>query len=557
MNARCPHFSCRSWSLSGFLVLPLVLPLGLLAACGSGDGASPAWADAARRREAAVGQLLDLVRDDPAQRAAFLTAMPKGADLHSHLSGAISTERLIMWGGEDGLCVDPTSLVATQPPCSAKAVPLAKAAPGSPLYQQLLTAWSMEGFTGDVLTRHQHFFDAFNKFGAVTDNRKKDGTDEVVRRAAAQGEVHLELLVGLAGSKIGRLADQKLKSSAPWTDEYLSTARDTLIKDPQFQVAIHSAIEGLDQVWSELRARWRCDTPYAEPACELTVRYLIQGTRTQSREYVLGQWVFGFELAQVEPRVVGINLASPEEDTKSLQNYADEMKAVRFLSRHNQQTPGRSPVHVSLHAGELIPQVLPVTTGGPQDFLFHIRQAVEVAGAERIGHSADILGEAQVPGTDALELLEEMARKGVMVEACLTSNKQLLGLEGAAHPLAAYVAAGVPFALSTDDEGIFRTNLTAEYVRAAVVHKLSYRDLKSSARTAVEKSFLQGQSLWADARTFTPTPVCGDRDPSSPGGPSDACLSFLAANPRAAQQWKLELKLAAFELAQLAEARGR
>lgn len=552
MNARGPQFFCqsRSWVW--------VLPLGILSACGSGDGASPGpgWAEAARRREASVGQILEMVRNDPAQRAAFLTAMPKGADLHSHLSGAISTERLIMWGGEDGLCVDPTSLVATEPPCGSRTVPLSKATPGSSLYQQLLTAWSMEGFSGDVLTRHQHFFDAFNKFGAVTDNRKKDGTDEVVRRAAAQGEVHLELLVGLAGSRIGKLADQKLKSSAPWTDEYLSAARDTLIKDPQFQVAIQSAVAGLDQVWSELRARWHCDTPYAEPACELTVRYLIQGTRTQSREYVLGQWVFGFELAQVEPRVVGINLAAPEEDTKSLQNYAEEMKAVRFLSRHNQQTPGRSPVHVSLHAGELIPQVLPVTAGGPQDFLFHIRQAVEVAGAERIGHSADILGEEQVPGLGTMELLEEMARKGVTVEACLTSNKQLLGLEGAAHPLAAYVAAGVPFALSTDDEGIFRTNLTAEYVRAAAVHKLSYRDLKSSARTAVEKSFLQGQSLWADARTFTLTPVCSDRDPSSPGAPSDACLLFLAANPRAAQQWKLEVKLGAFELAQLAAVHG-
>ena len=553
MNARRPQFFCCSWSS----VMFWILPLGLATACGSGDGAPPAWAEAARRREAAVGQLLDMVRADPAQRAAFLTAMPKGADLHSHLSGAISTERLIMWGGEDGLCVDPTTLVATEPPCAPRAVPLSKAAPGSSLYQQLLTGWSMEGFSGDVLTRHQHFFDAFNKFGVVTDNRKKDGTDEVVRRAAAQGEVHLELLVGLAGSKIGKLADQKLKSSAPWTDEYLSAARDTLIKDPQFQLAIHSAVDGLDQVWSELRARWRCETPYAEPACELTVRYLIQGTRTQSREYVLGQWVFGFELTQVEPRVVGINLAAPEEDTRSLQNYAEEMKAIRFLSRHNQQTPGRSPVHVSLHAGELIPQVLPVSAGGPQDFLFHIRQAVEVAGAERIGHSADILGEDQAPGIDAMALLEEMARKGVTVEACLTSNKQLLGLEGAAHPLAAYVAAGVPFALSTDDEGIFRTNLTAEYVRAATVHKLSYKDLKSSARTAVEKSFLQGQSLWADPRSFTPTPVCGDRDPSSASGPSDACLAFLAANPRAAQQWKLETKLAAFELAQLAAAGGR
>ncbi len=534
------------------LIPPKLLGLSvLLMACGGSDEI-PTWMELAQKREATVARILDEVRENPTQRFAFLSAMPKGADLHSHLSGAIATESLILWGSKDGVCVDQTTFVASAGPCMPNTVSLSQATPGSELYNKVMTAWSMENFSGDVLARHQHFFDAFGKFGVITGSRTADSTDDVVRRAATQGEVHLELLVGFAGGTIGKLAEMKIKSTEPWTDEFLMSARETLIKDPQFATAIQATRDGLKQLWSDLRTRWRCDTDIPEPACDVTVRYLIQGTRTQSREYVFGQWVFGFELAQVEPRVVGINLVAPEEDPKSLQYYDEEMKAARFLQQTNQSLAGRVPVHVSLHAGELIPQVLPMTAEGQRELLFHIRHAVEIAGAERIGHSADILSENQGPSMDPMMLLSEMAQKGVTVEACLTSNQQLLGLEGGTHPLSAYIAAGVPFALSTDDEGILRTNLTEEYVRAASVQGLLYREIKTSARNAVEKSFLQGQSLWADAKTFAAVSACSDREPNSTRGPSDSCQTYLNANLRAAQQWKLEAKLAEFEQEQTA-----
>ena len=46
--------------------------------------------------------------------------MPKGGDLHSHLSGAIYAESMIDWAAEDGLCVDTKSLVLQKPPCDAQ-----------------------------------------------------------------------------------------------------------------------------------------------------------------------------------------------------------------------------------------------------------------------------------------------------------------------------------------------------------------------------------------------------------------------------------------------------
>ena len=88
-----------------------------------------------------------------------------------------------------------------------------------------------------------------------------------------------------------------------------------------------------------------------------------------------------------------------------------------------------------------------------------------MAGAERIGHGVDVMYE-----DDARELLKEMADKHVMVEINLSSNEGILGVEGDEHPFPVYRSAHVPVALSTDDEGVSRIDLTHEYVRAA--HRL-------------------------------------------------------------------------------------
>src|ERR1700753_3674989 len=143
-------------------------------------------------------------------------------------------------------------------------------------------------------------------------------------------------------------------------------------------------------------------------------------------------------------------------------------------------------VHITLHAGELSPGMT-----SPKDLRFHIRSAVEVANAERIGHGVDVMQEDR-----PYDLLKEMAAKRVMTEINLTSNDVILHVKGADHPLPLYRLYHVPVALSTDDEGVSRINLTHEYVRAAMTYPLSYGDFKQMVRTALEHSFLPGDSLW-------------------------------------------------------------
>jgi adenosine deaminase len=137
-------------------------------------------------------------------------------------------------------------------------------------------------------------------------------------------------------------------------------------------------------------------------------------------------------------------------------------------------------VHISLHAGELAMGLVP-----PEGLAFHIRQSIEQGHAERIGHGASVMNER-----DAVGLLREMARCKVLVEISLTSNDLILGVRGQQHPLPAYMLYGVPVALATDDQGVSRSDMTHEYLRAAETYNLSYADLKRMARQSLEHGFL-------------------------------------------------------------------
>ena len=196
-------------------------------------------------------------------------------------------------------------------------------------------------------------------------------------------------------------------------------------------------------------------------------------------------------------------------------------------------------VHITLHAGELAPGMVP-----PDGVRFHIRSAVEEADAERIGHGVDVMYEDR-----PYDLLKQMATKHVMVEINLTSNDVILNIKGADHPLPTYRLYHVPVALSTDDEGVSRINLTHEYVRAAMTYPLTYNDLKQMVRTGLEHSFLPGDSLWeqpgpwesyAHARAACRTQLGREQA-------SGACASLLEASEKAKQQFELERRFQVFE----------
>jgi adenosine deaminase len=286
-----------------------------------------------------------------------------------------------------------------------------------------------------------------------------------------------------------------------------------------------------DEAEAIRRERERCGKPDAAPACTVATRYIYEVFRNTPKELVFAQALFGFELASADPRVVAINFVAAEDDYVAMADYAEHMRMVGFLRALYPK------VHVSLHAGELAPGLVP-----PEDLCCHVRLAVEQARADRIGHGADIMYEDR-----PYELLKEMAARNILVEINLTSNDLVLGIRGKHHPFDTYRKFGVPLALSTDDEGIARIDLTHEYRRAVESYALNYADLKQLVRNSLEYSFLPGASLWADPSSYDRPAAACEGELAGAETPSSTCAAFLGASEKAGQQWALEARFTAFE----------
>src|SRR4051794_10272264 len=174
--------------------------------------ASAAEATASRpSAEAHTARYLDAIRTRPTKLRAFLRAMPKGADLHNHLSGAVPTETLIRYAVDDRLCIDTTTFTATPAPaatggpCPTGQRPAADSNTDSAFFAQIVRAWSMQGFQPGTETSHDHFFATFGKFGLAT-SRKGDMLAKVANINARQHVLYLETLVSRHGDARRALA---------------------------------------------------------------------------------------------------------------------------------------------------------------------------------------------------------------------------------------------------------------------------------------------------------------------------------------------------------------
>ena len=454
----------------------------------------------------------------------FLATMPKGGDLHNHLSGAIYAESWIAQAAVDGLCVDTatSSLLdkqtAAAPNCGPGRRPAADALADQHFYDTLVDAFSMRSFVPSAgRSGHDQFFDSFRRFDAVTPQQHMgDWLNEVSARAAAQNEQYLELMVTPPFAHAAQLA-----RTIGWQDNFDSLRRQLLAHGLKDEMAVDEQL--LTQSLAERKRQQQCDSAKAADGCAVQIRFLYQVLRGAAPERVFAQTLLGFELASADPRWVGINFVMPEDGYLSMRDYSLQMRMLDYLHRLYPK------VHISLHAGELAPGLVP-----PDGLRFHIRQAVEIAHAERIGHGVDVMYEDRPEA-----LLDEMAARHVMVEINLTSNDVILGVNGANHPLPMYLKHGVPVALSTDDEGVSRIDLTHEYVRAAEDFGIDYPTLKQMARNSLTYSFLPGESLWTSS-------ACRGQTPST-DHPDATCQRFLYGSAKASAQWELERRLQLFE----------
>ena len=470
------------------------------------------------------------VRRDPTLLRSFLYAFPKGGELHNHLDGAIYAETYIRWGAEDGKCIDLESYMVSLPPCDAAAghPALSEVQFDGDVVNRIIDAFSIRNYERRPVSGHNKFFSSFRRFYPAGFGREGHMLAESSARSARQNVIYLELLQSWGMEKARQLA----AASADFNpDRPLAE----LIRHPGIAQLAAETVTRLNAIEQQWRTALACGQEHADAGCDVTVRYLAQVIRTFPRPQVLAQTLLAYHLIEADPRYVGLNFVAPEDNPVTLRDYRWQMEIIGALANHFPTAKDG----ITLHAGELDLGLAP-----PEHLGWHIRAALDIAGASRIGHGTDIFHDPH-----AIQLMERMAAQGILVEINLTSSEAILGITGDRHPILAYLKYNVPIALSTDDEGVARIDLTHEYQRAVETYKLSYNDLKYLSRNALAYSFLPGQSLLESTWTGRMVDQC-DYDHTADDVSEDqvgACLAFMFQNDKAKLQAELERRFEEFE----------
>ncbi|KTD17346.1 adenosine deaminase family protein [Legionella jordanis] len=467
---------------------------------------------------ASVDQYFNAIKTEPNALYAFLKKMPKGGELHYHLAGGAYPEHMLAIAAREHYCLDKQTLAVSKIIEHCNGLEVKEIAQYQQIYDKTIAAWSMKNFIAGAESSHDHFFNTFDKFIPIVTAYSPELLAEVMQRAAAQHEQYLEIMI---------LPDDAHSISFGTPDllsKNFATAKNELLANKDFQRNIDFSIKEAQALLQKARKNLGCDNDNRQGACQLTVKFQYYILREQPLEKVFAQALTAFAAAARSTDIVGINLVQAEDGFISLRDYRKQMSIINFLHH------AYPSVHISLHAGELNQELV-----APWDLNFHIQEAINQGHAERVGHGTAIAFEE-----NAEELLKKMAEHAIAVEINLTSNRKILNVYGQNHPLSYYLKHQVPVVLSTDDEGVLRTDLTREYQIAVLEHHVDYPTLKQISRNALTYSFLPGKSLWAQPSQAKLVPECQDLDSSS-------CKQFLAQNAKAKLQWQLEQQFHQFE----------
>ncbi len=194
----------------------------------------------------------------------------------------------------------------------------------------------------------------------------------------------------------------------------------------------------------------------AEARCGVRVRWIFDAIRQFGAEHARQVLEFAARFRPLGVVAIGIG---GDERRGAAELFPDVYRAARDAG-----------LHTTAHAGETCPAQ-------------SIRQAVELLGAERIGH-----GLAAARDPEVMALLRERA---VPVEVCLSSNVSTGVLASVQeHPLDRFLAEGLTVTINSDDPAMFGTSLTRELELAAENFSLGRAQLVRLLANAARAAFL-------------------------------------------------------------------
>jgi adenosine deaminase CECR1 len=160
---------------------------------------------------------------------------------------------------------------------------------------------------------------------------------------------------------------------------------------------------------------------------------------------------------------VAVNFGGREDNDKGY--------PLRFLQTLRELRHEYHSVRLSIHSGEV------------DEPNYHVRDTL-LLGADRIGHGVNLITDA-----DTMRL---MRHGPYLVEINLISNLLLEYVpDYSQHPFPEYLRTGIPVALSTDDRGMWDSNLTDEFFVAVTEFNLSWAEIISLSRNSLQYSFAE------------------------------------------------------------------
>ena len=196
----------------------------------------------------------------------------------------------------------------------------------------------------------------------------------------------------------------------------------------------------------------------------------------ETRPGVRVRWImdairhFGVEHAR---EVLGWAIRYRERGVVAFGIGGDEKRGPAELFTNVYREAREAGLRLTAHAGEAV---------GPES----IRKAVELLGAERIGHGLTAI---QDPSVMAL-----LGERRIPLEVCPTSNVATgLIARFENHPLPRFLDAGLVVTLNSDDPAMFGTSLENELLQAAKVFSLTRQQILNLCENAIDVAFLPAE----------------------------------------------------------------
>ncbi len=400
-----------------------------------------------------------------AQLNLFFSKMPKGGDIHHHYSGSIYAETFLDWVESAGYWIDKNTFQISKVK-SNNSISIEQLYSDTELYRKLLTFWSDKDYQN-----HYHlqpppdvnFFNTFGYFGPISTNYT-EGLMILKERAIKENVSYIETMLGSVDYSYRDTSfDENIREtgSAETISSLLNKLSSKIDKDNVFQEKIDSFVRLVKKAHKDI------------DDAEFMMRYQTYATRNDPPSVVFSALYAAFKAVAASKLLVGVNIVGPENGVVAIADYNLHMQMFAYLKKKFPR------VNTALHAGELTIGMVRL-----KNLKFHISQAIDIAGAQRIGHGVDLPYE-----TGAIDLLKRIKEKSA-VEINFTSNEFILGVKGRDHPYLIYSAYDVPIVICTDDSGVSRNNLSSEYVLLAARYKPSYKTVKKYAYNSIKYSFL-------------------------------------------------------------------